>query len=155
MKKSNYCNMIVYFALITITFISLFYLRKEIGYNYGIFFNAIIGISTFASLIFFLAIKNIILKKDEHYYSELSTGSNNSKNDEKNELSLIDENLIRCKISDNIQFNKTDGIFDKIKYEEGKIIINDINKPVADIEKNFDFSKDKQADFNGILLSIY
>ncbi len=124
------------------------------GYDYSIIFNVILGISTLASIFFFLMIKNIILKKDEDYYLELSTGSNNSCNDKKNELSLVDENLSKIKISDNIQFNKTDGIFDKIKYEKGIIVLNDINKPVDDIEKNFDFSQDKQADFTSSLLFL-
>jgi len=115
--------------------------------NYNIVFNIILAVSTFCSLILFIIIKHKILNKDEDYYFELSTDSNN----QKNEMSIVDENLTKIKMSDNIQFNKTDGIFDKIKYEKGKIVVNDINKPVDDIEKNFDFSKDMQADFTSKL----
>jgi hypothetical protein len=143
--------MIVYLALLTITLISLFYLRKEMGYNYSLVFNVALVLSTFASSIFILIIKIIILKKDEDFYLQLSVDSNSSGKSEKNELSLIDENTIKIKINDNIQFNKTDGIFDKIKYENGKIVLNDINKPIDGKKNNFDFSKDKQADFNSKL----
>jgi len=154
MKKLNNCNTILYFSLLFLTSFSLIFLRTDLDINYSLTFIISLLVTTIGALLCVLKIKNIILRRNEDYYSQLSTRSYDSENSLKDEINLQEINSTNIQISDNVKFNKSDGIFDKIKYEKGKIILNDINKPHEQIVKSFDFSEDKQADFNSKQLEI-
>jgi len=132
--------------------ISLIFLRLDMNNNFNIITIILLFISSAASLLNYLVIKKIISKKDGIIYYELTTNFNDSIKSENNEINLSeDRNSKIIKISDNIGFNQVDGIFNNIKYDKGKIILNDINKSEEEINKNFDFSHDQLANFNCIL----
>lgn len=154
MRKPSNCNTIFYCFIVVFTIITLFNLREDNFLAFSNIFLISLIITSIIAFLFMLKIKNFICSnKYGYYYSQLSTNSNESLKSEKNELELSKkkENIS----TDNIQFNIEDGIFNNIKYENGKIVINDINKPVEIEKLQFDFTKDKLADFNSKTLTNF